>query len=129
MSWRSAPHNLHVDKHRISDFWDTSLDSILRNLGTCTILFAGVNTDQCVMFTLTDVNFLGYGCVLLEDCCATSSPPFYTEAWMWMKHQEVLRLCHGQRATADRAGRLIRTAPIWRRGPSTGFRTSFRDGR
>lgn len=90
-SWAAAlvdelevgPDDLLVDKHRISGFWDTPLDSILRNLGTRTILFAGVNTDQCVMCTLTDANFLGYGCVLLEDCCATSSPPFCTEASIW----------------------------------------------
>jgi nicotinamidase-related amidase len=90
-SWAAAlvdeltvgPQDLHVDKHRISGFWDTPLDSILRNLGTRTILFAGVNTDQCVLHSLTDANFLGYGCVLLEDCCATSSPAFCTEATIW----------------------------------------------
>ena len=78
-----APQDLKVDKHRISGFWDTPLDSILRNLGVRTVLFAGVNTDQCVLHTLTDANFLGYGCVLVEDCCATSSPAFCTEATVW----------------------------------------------
>ena len=72
-----------VDKHRISGFWDTPLDSILRNLGIQSILFAGCNTDQCVLHTLTDANFLGYGCVMLEDCCATSSPDFCAEATVW----------------------------------------------
>ena len=75
--------DIRVDKHRISGFWDTPLDSILRNLGTRSILFAGVNIDQCVMCTLTDANFLGYGCVMLEDCCATTSPAFCTEATVW----------------------------------------------
>lgn len=75
--------DIKVDKYRISGFWDTPLDSILRNLGTRSILFAGVNTDQCVLHSLTDANFLGYGCVLLEDCCATSSPAFCTEATIW----------------------------------------------
>ena len=75
--------DLYVDKHRISGFWDTPLDSILRNLGVRSLLFAGVNTDQCVMCTLTDANFLGYGCVLVEDCCATSSPAFCTAATVW----------------------------------------------
>jgi ureidoacrylate peracid hydrolase len=90
-SWAAAvvdelaiePVDIRVDKYRISGFWDTPLDSILRNLGTRTILFAGVNTDQCVMCTLTDANFLGYGCVLLEDCCATTSPAFCSEATLW----------------------------------------------
>ncbi len=78
-----APGDICVDKHRISGFWDTPLDSILRNLGTRTILFAGVNTDQSVLCTLTDANFLGYACVLLDDCCATTSPAFCTEATLW----------------------------------------------
>ena len=48
-----------------------------------TALFSGVNTDQCVLHSLTDANFLGYGCVLVEDCCATTSPDFCTEATVW----------------------------------------------
>lgn len=90
-SWAAAivdelqpePSDILVDKHRISGFWDTPLDSILRNRGIKTILFAGVNTDQCVLHTLSDANFLGYGCVLLEDCCATTSPAFCAEAAVW----------------------------------------------
>lgn len=75
--------DIQVDKHRISGFWDTPLDSILRNLGIKSILFAGCNTDQCVLHTLTDANFLGYGCVMVEDCCATSSPDFCVQATIW----------------------------------------------
>jgi nicotinamidase-related amidase len=90
-SWAAAvvdeleqkPEDIKVDKHRISGFWDTPLDSILRNLGTRTVLFSGVNTDQCVMHSLTDANFLGYGCVMVEDCCGTTSPDFCTEATVW----------------------------------------------
>jgi nicotinamidase-related amidase len=90
-SWAAAvvdeltPHegDICVDKYRISGFWDTPLDSILRNLSVNTLLFAGVNTDQCVLHSLTDANFLGYGCVLLQDCCATTSPAFCTEATIW----------------------------------------------
>lgn len=75
--------DIMVDKYRISGFWDTPLDSILKNLGVRSILFAGVNTDQCVLHSLTDANFLGYGCIMVEDCCATSSPDFCTEATVW----------------------------------------------
>ena len=90
-SWAAAvvdelqqePHDIKVDKYRISGFWDTPLDCILRNLGTKSILFAGVNTDQCVLHSLTDANFLGYGCILVDDCCATTSPDFCTEATIW----------------------------------------------
>ena len=63
----AAPGDIHVAKYRMSGFWDTPLDSILRNLGIATLLFAGVNLDQCVLCTLQDANFLGYDCVLVED--------------------------------------------------------------
>lgn len=79
--------DIKVDKHRISGFWDTPLDSILRNLGIRTILFAGVNTDQCVLHSLTDANFLGYGCLLVADCCATSSPDYCTKATLFNVEQ------------------------------------------
>src|SRR5271169_1922650 len=72
--------DIRVDKYRMSGFWDTPLDSILRNLAVTTVLFAGVNLDQCVMCTLQDANFLGYDCILVEDCAATTSPDFCREA-------------------------------------------------
>ncbi len=75
-----AAGDIHVAKYRMSGFWDTPLDSILRNLGISTLLFGGVNVDQCVMCTLQDANFLGYDCVLVDDCAATTSPGFCLEA-------------------------------------------------
>ena len=87
-SWAAAvvdeltkePGDISVDKYRMSGFWDTPLDSILRNLDVKTLLFAGVNTDQCVLCSLQDANFLGYGCILVEDCCATTSPDYCVQA-------------------------------------------------
>lgn len=75
-----ADTDIQVSKSRMSGFWDTPLDAILRNLGVTTLFFAGVNVDQCVLCTLQDANFLGYDCVLLDDCAATTSPAFCAEA-------------------------------------------------
>jgi nicotinamidase-related amidase len=75
--------DIFVDKHQISGFWGTPLDSILSNMRTRTLLFAGVNLDQCVACTLQDAFFLGYDCLLLEDCCATTSPQFCVDATVW----------------------------------------------
>ncbi|MFP4009967.1 MAG: cysteine hydrolase family protein, partial [Spirulinaceae cyanobacterium] len=36
-------NDIRVDKYRMSGFWDTPLDSILKNLGKTTLFFAGVN--------------------------------------------------------------------------------------
>ncbi len=82
-----AAGDIHVDKFRMSGFWDTPLDSILRNLRVDTVLFGGVNADQCVMATLQDANFLGYDTVLLEDCSATTSPQFCWDATVYNVRQ------------------------------------------
>jgi nicotinamidase-related amidase len=94
-SWAAAvvdeltilPGDVCVDKYRMSGFWDTPLDAILRNLRIDTLLFAGVNADQCVVWTLADANFLGYDCVLLEDCTATTSPAFCWDATLYNVRQ------------------------------------------
>jgi nicotinamidase-related amidase len=75
--------DIHIDKFRMSGFFDTCLDSVLRNLDIKTLLFAGVNADQCVLATLMDANFLGYDCVFLDDCCATTSPSFCWDATLY----------------------------------------------
>jgi nicotinamidase-related amidase len=75
--------DIHIDKHRISGFFDSELDSVLRNLRITTLLFAGVNIDQCVNATLTDAHCLGYDCILVADCAATRSPAFCTEAVLY----------------------------------------------
>ena len=103
-SWAAAvvddlavdPADISIDKYRMSGFWDTPLDSVLRNLRVTTLLFAGVNVDQCVLCTLQDANFLGYDCILLEDCSATTSPDFCTEATLYN-----VRQCFGFTARSD----------------------------
>ena len=97
-SWGAAivdefqPHSddIHVAKYRFSGFQDTALDSILRNLDVTTLLFAGVNADQCVACTLQDANFLGYDCLLLEDCTGTTSPDYCLAATLYN-----VRQCYG----------------------------------
>lgn len=81
------PEDIRVDKHRMSGFWDTPLDSILRNLRVDTLFFGGVNADQCVLHTLADANFLGYDTILVEDACATTSPSFCMEATLYNARQ------------------------------------------
>jgi nicotinamidase-related amidase len=71
----------------MSGFQDTELDSILRNLGVTTLLFAGVNADQCVLCTLQEANFRGYDCLLLQDCTATTSPDYCMAATIYNTRQ------------------------------------------
>jgi nicotinamidase-related amidase len=79
--------DIHVAKYRMSGFQDTELDSILRNLNVTTLLFAGVNADQCVLCTLQDANFHGYDCMLLGDCAATTSPDYCMAATVYNVNQ------------------------------------------
>lgn len=102
-SWGAEPladldrgdDDILVAKHRISGFWDTPLDAILRNLDVTTLFFAGVNTDHCVLGTLMDASFHGYDTILLEDCTGTTSPDFCYQAAL---HN--VRFCFGFTATA-----------------------------
>lgn len=72
------PHNADVwiHKDRMSGLWGakTACEEFLEKEGIKTLLFAGVNTDQCVGGTLTDAFSKGYDCVLLSDGCGTTSP-------------------------------------------------------
>jgi nicotinamidase-related amidase len=85
-----------VDKYRMSGFFDTPLDSILRNLAVTTLLFAGVNADQCVLATLSDAACIGYDVVLLEDCSATTSPRYCFDATVYNVAQ-----CYGFVTTSE----------------------------
>jgi nicotinamidase-related amidase len=82
-----AASDIRVAKYRMSGFQDTELDSILRNLDVTTLMFAGVNADQCVLCTLQDANFRGYDCLLLEDCIATTSPDYCMAATLYNVRQ------------------------------------------
>ncbi|ADP82966.1 cysteine hydrolase family protein [Pseudofrankia inefficax] len=102
-SWAAAvvdelvvePGDLRVSKYRMSGFWDTPLDTVLRNLRVDTLLFAGVNADQCVLATLTDAACLGYDVVLVEDAVGTTSPEFCARATVYN-----VRQCFGFTLTA-----------------------------
>lgn len=76
----TARGDIRVDKYRLSGFWDNELDSVLRNLDARTLLFAGVNVDRCVLATMQDAGFLGYDCILIDDCAATTSPEYVARA-------------------------------------------------
>ncbi|WP_265415889.1 cysteine hydrolase family protein [Paenibacillus albus] len=99
------PGDIRVDKYRMSGFWDTPLDSILRNLRTDTILFAGVNLDQCVMATLQDAVNSGYDALLLKDLCATNSPAYCIEATYYN-----IKQCYGFLTDSEAVMRALDTS-------------------
>lgn len=67
-----------INKNRNSGLWnaESECNIFLKKAGIRTLLFAGMNTDQCVMATLQDAHSQGYDTILLEDGCATDSPEY-----------------------------------------------------
>lgn len=86
----AAPGDIHVDKHRLSGFPETVLEGVLHRLDITTLLYCGVNTDRCVFATLADGSFRGFDAVLVEDACATPSPPHVSDAILYL-----VRLLYG----------------------------------
>ncbi|KAI0868038.1 Isochorismatase hydrolase [Hypoxylon argillaceum] len=67
-----------IHKDRNSGLYDDECDfaKYLVESGIRTLLFSGMNTDQCVMATLQDAHARGYDTVFLRDACATDSPDY-----------------------------------------------------
>lgn len=81
---RSKPDVL-FHKNRMSGLWGSGsdLESFLQHEKITTLLFGGVNTDQCVGSTLTDAFSKGYDCILLRDGVGTGTPFGASEVWEW----------------------------------------------
>jgi nicotinamidase-related amidase len=73
-----TPADTRFHKETHSGFWggNTDFAEYLKHEGLRTLLFAGVNTDQCVLATMQDAAQQGYDTIMLKDACGTVSPPF-----------------------------------------------------
>ncbi|CZS95609.1 uncharacterized protein RAG0_05213 [Rhynchosporium agropyri] len=65
--------DVQFHKNRISALWEprSDLHDFLKERGFRTLMFTGVNTDQCVLATVQDAALKGYDTVLLRDGCGT----------------------------------------------------------
>lgn len=69
--------DIWVYKNRLSGFWGgTGIEEKLADRGIRTLIFSGVNTDQCVGGSLQDAFTKGWDCLMLSDGCSTTSPEF-----------------------------------------------------
>jgi nicotinamidase-related amidase len=73
---KASPPDVWIHKNRMSGLWGdrTLCTEFLEREGIRTLLFAGVNTDQCVGGSLQDAFTKGWDCVLLSDGAGTTSP-------------------------------------------------------
>ncbi len=54
----------------------TDCTDYIRKENIRTLLFTGLNTDQCVMGTLQEAYSKGFDTILLKDGCGTNSPEY-----------------------------------------------------
>ena len=67
----SGERDFIIPKRRYSGFFQTDLDLTLRELGVDTLIAVGEDTNICVLHTLADAYFLGYGTIVVEDATRT----------------------------------------------------------
>ena len=67
---KPQPQDTVIYKHRFSGFYQTDLDTVLRQSGIKYLVFTGCTTSVCVESTLRDAMFRDYDCVVLADCTA-----------------------------------------------------------
>lgn len=101
-----------IPKNRLSGLWNpsTPLNSYLQGYSPhpiTTLLFAGVNTDQCVGGSLMDAFHQGYDCIMLSDAVATRSPDFASQCWEWNTER-----CFGFVSSCDALERALEEKSI-----------------
>jgi nicotinamidase-related amidase len=82
------PEDHFIRKHTYDGFFETRLDSLLRNLGVRNLICAGFSEDVCVLFTLASAVFRGYNTILVRDGTLATELP-----------AEVQEFRHTQRTT------------------------------
>lgn len=71
----ACPTDVVCHKNRMSGMWHPaeSLHRFLLEGGFKTLLFAGINTDMCLLSTMTDAYSSGFDVVMLRDCTGTAT--------------------------------------------------------
>ncbi len=71
---RPGPDDYFVLKPKHSGFFCTSLDVLLADLGSGTLILAGFAGDNCVVHTAADAHMRDYGLIVPADCIASETP-------------------------------------------------------
>ena len=65
---KPRPEDRVVYKHRYSGFYETDLDSMLKEAGINQLIVTGYTTSVCIESTIRDAYYRDYQSVLLTDC-------------------------------------------------------------
>ena len=79
------PEDWYIEKTRLSAFYQTNLESILRALNADTVLYTGVLTNQCVAATSKDSTFRDFKSIVIEECTGTTFPHLHDPAIEMMR--------------------------------------------
>jgi biuret amidohydrolase len=81
------PGDFICEHTRVSSFFGTDLDNILRSQNIRTVIATGIATNVAVDHTVRDSVQLGYDTILLRDCCYSSTAEYHEAA---LKTMEIL---------------------------------------
>jgi ureidoacrylate peracid hydrolase len=96
----------YVEKNRLSAFFQTNLELVLRSLGAETVLLTGVLTNQCVGATCKDALFRDFKPIVVEECTGTTLPHLHDPAI------EMIGVGWGQVNTLEQTLAELRTFPV-----------------
>ena len=120
------PGDHFVRKHCYSGFFDTRLDTLLRNLRVHNLICVGFVADACLFTTITDAVFRNYKVILLRDCTLASELPHEVEEMrntqrmvLWIEtiigttvtSMEFVQACGDGRETCSPAGATAKDCP------------------
>ena len=97
------PEDWMVAKTRLSAFFQTNLEQVLRTLDADTVILTGVLTNQCVGATCKDALFRDFKPIVVEECVGTATPHLHDPAI------EMIRVGWGQVNTLEQTLEELRT--------------------
>lgn len=107
------PEDWFVEKNRLSAFFQTNLELVLRGLGAETVLITGVLTNQCVGATCKDALFRDFKPIVVEECTGTTLPHLHGPAI------EMISVGWGQVNTLEETLAELRSFPAVLAGASS----------
>jgi len=108
------PGDFYIRKHTYSGFFETRLESLLRNLRVRNLICVGFRLDACLMSTVLDALYRNFKVILLRDCTLASELPheidtmaFTQRMLLWFEalvgvtvdSQDFIAACHAVTAT------------------------------
>ena len=94
--------NEHIIEKRYSDaFFDTELDTLLKQLEVKKIVICGLVTEGCIDTTVRRAFSLGYKIELASDCHSTTDSSNLTAEQIINHHNEVLKIFSKVKTAAE----------------------------